>query len=135
MGAYEIVCRVYYEDTDAAGVVYYANYLNYFERCRSDWLRAHGFEARGLAERRLAVVVTAVQIDYLIPARLDDALTIGLSIKAQKGARLWLRQWAARNEQQLVAAEVSLACISLDRFMPCRWPSDLLAALRLGSMQ
>lgn len=105
--------RVQWEDTDAAGIVYYANYLRFIERGRSDLLLAHGIDQRGLidAENGVAFAVRACNIEYLKPARLHDDLTVRTALTELRGASLTLGQDVWRGEDLLARAEVKLACI------------------------
>ncbi len=122
--------RVYFEDTDAAGLVYYANYLKFFERCRTEWLRSFGIDQRDLATRDgVQFVVVDLEVRYHRPARLDDLLTIEAAIAAQ--ARSWLefRQQALRGAELLVSARVKVACIDAARLAPVRLPPLLLRRL------
>jgi len=121
--------RVYYEDTDAGGVVYYANYLKYFERARTEWLRGLGFEQDELRRRQgLVFAVRRACIDYLSTARLDDCLTVTASIARCGRAALDFRQEAVRDaDGRLCAqADVSVVCLTLDRWRPARLPQELL---------
>jgi len=119
--------RVYYEDTDAAGVVYYANYLRYLERARSEWLRALGFEQTALAtERGIAFAVRSLDIDFLKPARLDDMLDIACAIDSLGRAQLVFDQRVERKGEALVTATVRVACIDAVRMKAAAIPSDLL---------
>jgi acyl-CoA thioester hydrolase len=128
--------RVYYEDTDAAGIVYYGNYLKYFERCRTEWLRALGIDQLRLARQDgLQFVVADLAVRYLRPARLDDALDIDAAVAAQ--ARSWLvfRQHARRGDELLASAQVKVACVDAARLAPVRLPrrlTDRLAAPAAG---
>ena len=122
--------RVYFEDTDAAGIVYYANYLKFFERCRTEWLRSLGFDQRELAQReRLQFVVADLAAQYRRPARLDDLLLIDAAIAEQ--ARSWLvfRQHAHRGDELLATARVKVACVDAGRLTPVRLPPLLLERL------
>lgn len=122
--------RVYIEDTDAAGLVYYANYLKFFERCRTEWLRSLGIDLRELATRDgVAFVVADFEVSYRRPARLDDALTVDAAIEAQ--ARSWLvsRQHARRGDELLAAARVKVACADAARLAPLRLPARLVQRL------
>jgi len=113
--------RVYYEDTDAGGVVYYANYLRFFERCRSEWVRSFGCDQRQLAEAHdLAFVVRRASIEYLRPARLDDLLTIGLTVEHFGRAQITVAQCALREADGILLASgtVQLAAISASAFKP-----------------
>lgn len=104
--------RVYYEDTDLAGIVYYANYLKYIERGRSEWLRALGLDqAALLSARGLAFAVRRVEADYLAPAGLDDLLEVISRLVALTPARMVLHQQVARAGQVLFDAQVTLACV------------------------
>jgi acyl-CoA thioester hydrolase len=122
--------RVYYEDTDAGGIVYYANYLKFFERCRTEWLRSLGIDQRALAEQqRLQFVVAEMSTRYLQPARLDDTLIVDLSIAER--ARSWLvfRQQAWRGAGLLATAQVKVACVDAARLAAVRLPARLLERL------
>ncbi|ENO89671.1 tol-pal system-associated acyl-CoA thioesterase [Thauera linaloolentis] len=120
--------RVYYEDTDAAGVVYYANYLRFCERARTEWLRALGVEQHKLLESTgIAFVVRAVKADYLHPARLDDALQVATRIAALRRASLTFDQEIRRGGQLLFTAQVLIACIDHGRQKPAPMPSHLHA--------
>lgn len=107
--------RVYYEDTDLAGVVYYANYLKFLERGRTEALRDLGIDQTRLNEEDgLVFVVTRVEIDYRQPARFDDMLTVTTALKERRGARAVLAQRVERDGAVLVTARVTLACMGLD---------------------
>lgn len=128
---FAIEARVYYEDTDAAGVVYYANYLRFFERCRTEWMRAIGHDQSALArEHNLAFVVRRVSADYRRPAKLDDRLRIELVAHLAGRARIHCVQKALRinaggSAESLVEAEVELACINVVDFRPVPVPGWL----------
>lgn len=122
--------RVYYEDTDAAGVVYYANYLRFCERARTEWLRAIGFEQqRMLTEDGLAFVVRSVQADYLSPARLDDALTVVSTIDVLQRASMTFGQEVMRGNELLFAADVRIACVDWNRGKPAPIPAAVRCQL------
>jgi acyl-CoA thioester hydrolase len=122
--------RVYFEDTDAGGIVYYANFLKFFERCRTEWLRALGIEQTRLAATTgLQFVVAHAAIDYLRPARLDDALTITARIGTLARSYLVFRQEALRGAELLARASVKVACVDIERLAPARLPVELAAAL------
>jgi acyl-CoA thioester hydrolase len=108
--------RVYYEDTDFTGVVYHANYVRYFERGRSDFLRMVGVGHAELLEHDspTAFVVTRIEIDFKRPARIDDALKVVTTYDAVKGPRLFVSQRILRGEALIASAEVTAACISMD---------------------
>lgn len=118
--------RVYYEDTDSGGVVYYANYLRYFERARTEWLRALGFEQPELAQTHQVVfVVRSITVEYLLPARFNDALNISVELGHVGASQITLTQRAFRGDQTLVEAQVRLACVSLTDMKPVRMPKPL----------
>jgi len=122
--------RVYYEDTDFGGVVYYANYLRYFERARTEWLRGLGVEHQRLArEDGLQFVVRRAEIDFLRGARLDDELSITVECIETKRTYLWLRQRALRGAEPMAAARVQAACVRRDDFRPAPLPPALAAQL------
>ena len=123
--------RVYYEDTDFTGVVYHANYLRYFERGRSDFLRLAGADHSALLgiERPIAFVVTRMEIDFQRPARIDDALTVVTTYDAVRGARFSIRQRLTRGDEPIAAAQVFVASIDLAG-RPRRPPDDLMARLQ-----
>ena len=126
--------RVYYEDTDSGGVVYYANYLKFMERARTEWLRALGFEQdRLLRDQRRLFAVRRVQIDYQHPARFNDRLDVISQVMLTGGASLTFLQTIQRTDAStrtaLCVARIKVACLDADRFQPCRLPSALLHAL------
>ena len=122
--------RVYWEDTDAGGVVYYANYLKFMERARSEWLRAFGFEQDVLRdERGVVFVVRRVEIDYLSPARFNEQLEVSVTLHEMGRASLSVRQELMRGSDRLAEAVVTLACVDAVRFKPVKIPEPLLQAL------
>lgn len=123
--------RVYIEDTDAGGIVYYVNYLRFMERARSEWLRAKGFTQQALLEKGIQLVVHSVTNRYLRPAYLDDLLTVTATAGTLRGARLTFTQQALRDGQTLSEAEVVIACVDATTLRPRRWPAELLAALEV----
>ena len=122
--------RVYYEDTDAAGVVYYANYLRFMERARTEWLAAAGFPlAKFEIQHGVMFVVQRCDIEYKLPARLNDALLVTVEAVERGAARVVLRQAVRRAEALLTDARVTLACVDRQRFRPTRIPAPLVAVL------
>jgi acyl-CoA thioester hydrolase len=124
--------RVYYEDTDAVGIVYYANYLKFAERARTEILRDAGISQQKIAaEDRVVFPVRAVSVEYLLPAKLDDALTIESELLELGGASARARQTVKRagDGADLAVLEVRLACVGLDDGKPRRWPASVKAAL------
>jgi acyl-CoA thioester hydrolase len=119
--------RVYYEDTDAAGVVYYANYLKYFERARTEWLRSFGFEQKTLArDYNVIFVVRALSVQYLRPAQFDDELTVELAVAEQPRASILFKQAVKRRHETLASAEVRVTCVNTQTFKPVRIPAAIL---------
>lgn len=129
-GLHRLPVRVYYEDTDFTGVVYYANYLKFLERGRTDALRAAGvFHADLLQlETPLGFVVRRISVDYLTPARIDDALIVETCFTRVRGARMAITQRILRGETVLVTAGVDAACIDLEG-RPRRLPAAVVDAI------
>ena len=122
--------RIYWEDTDAGGVVFYANYLKFFERARTEWLRSLGLAQQRLRdEEGLVFVVTDSQVRYVLPARLDDELTVRVTIAEAARATLTLAQSALRGSTLLADGRIGLACVDAATFRPRRFPKTLLDAL------
>ena len=126
--------RVYYEDTDAGGVIYYANYLRFFERCRTEWLRKIGFDqASLLREYGMAFVVRSASVEYLAPGRLDDLLEIELEVEKLGRAQIVFRHRALRREgaalRELATATVQVVCVALDAMKTTPLPAALRAGL------
>ncbi len=122
--------RVYWEDTDAYGVVYYANYLKFLERARSEWLRSFGFEQPELiAQHRGVFVVRRVEADYLLPARFNDSLVVDALVVEQSRTSLVMNQRVLRGEELLLAARVTLVWVHEKNFKPARIPAEVLESL------
>ena len=131
-GEFSWQARVYYEDTDAAGVVFYANYLRYMERARTEWLRSLGFEQARLArEHNILFAVRSQTIDYKKPGRLDDLLTVTARLLRHKGAILMFRQTITREQELLTRAEVSVACLRADTLKSAPIPRALALKFEL----
>ena len=127
--AHRFALRVYYEDTDLAGIVYYANYLKFIERGRSEWVRGLGIDQGKLkAETGVVFAVRRVLADYLKPAVYDDALVVETRLQALGNARIDLQQSVLRDTQVLFTAEVTLVCMGADG-KAARIPPALRAAL------
>lgn len=116
--------RVYYEDTDVSGVVYHANYLRWFERARTEWLRARGLGQEALrVEHGIAFTVAGLEIAYLRPARLDDELEVVTVIEQAKRASLVFAQTLrAPDGAPLAQARVRVGCVDAANFRPCALP-------------
>ncbi len=124
--------RVYYEDTDAGGVVYYANYLAYMERARSEWLRTLGFDNQTLADQQGVVfAVRRASIDYLRPARLDELLDVSLTLKKRGRASLLFEQQVRRGDVLLCQGEILLACVDVNSFKATAIPQKIISKTRL----
>ena len=124
--------RVYYEDTDLAGIVYYANYLKFIERGRTEWVRSLGVD-QGALRREVGIVfaVRRVEADYLRPAVFDDALVVTTRLLELGGARIELEQAVLRGEERLFVAKVVLVCLS-DAGGAVRLPAAVRAKLLAG---
>ena len=117
--------HVYYEDTDLAGIVYYANYLKFIERARTEWVRELGIDQVALKEEEgLVFAVRRVEADYLSPAKFDDDLTVTTDLEAMSGARIVLSQNVLRGEERLFAAQVTLVALTATGH-PARLPAVL----------
>lgn len=111
--------RVYYEDTDSGGVVYYANYLKFFERCRTDFLRSKGINQKELANKESTLfVVRNCNIDYIRPAQLDDLITVTMDVKEVRAASIILNQTIYANQVILATLEVSIVSVDANDFKP-----------------
>lgn len=125
--------RVYYEDTDAGGIVYYANYLKFFERARTEWLRSLGYEQDTLMEQSIAFVVKRVEMHNHAPARFNQLLSIETQIVEFRGASMTFKQVIKNTQQdQLVSAEIQVACVDLANMKARRLPRTLLGDLSRG---
>jgi acyl-CoA thioester hydrolase len=121
--------RVYWEDTDAGGVVYYANYLKMLERCRTEWLRSHGVHQEALRLQGQLFVVSHVDAHYLKPARLDDALQVSVTLAEPRPASVVFAQSIWRGEEELLRARVRAACLDATHLKPRRVDPDLIQRL------
>ncbi|MDA8382307.1 MAG: tol-pal system-associated acyl-CoA thioesterase [Betaproteobacteria bacterium] len=127
--------RVYYEDTDAGRVVYYANYLKFMERARTEWLRAMGLEQTALVrDHGIVFVVRSARVDYLRPARFNDWLQVSVEPTELGGSRMAFAQQVRRpregQEDELLArAEVTIACVQAEAFRPVKIPEAVRATI------
>lgn len=118
--------RIYYEDTDFGGVVYYANYLKFMERARTEWLRAEGFEQDELIENENVIfAVRSVQADYLSPARFNEKLVVNTSVIKKGKASITVEQVVKREEDVLCKAIIKIACLDAKNFKPVVMPENL----------
>ena len=128
---FSIPVRVYWEDTDAGGVVYYANYLKFLERGRSEWLRALGVDQPRLrADRGLQFAVVSVTVDFLRPATLDDEVLVTAALAKLSGATIEFKQSIWRGDVQLTDATVRCACLDSATLRPRAIPKDLFTEWR-----
>jgi acyl-CoA thioester hydrolase len=123
--------RVYYEDTDAAGVVYYANYLRYLERARTEFLRSHGFEQDQLKQQGIIFAVHSVSIEYRKPAVFNDMLSVSAQVSELARASVTFQQNIMRQTDQTLisSAIVKMACIDASRFIPTPIPAAIREAI------
>jgi acyl-CoA thioester hydrolase len=128
MSEFRWAARVYWEDTDGGGIVYYANYLRFLERARTEWLRAKGFSQAELArDPGILFTVVSVQVNYRRPARLDDELVITCEPHAEGRASLRFAQRILRGAELLADADVRVACLAAATLRPTRLPESVLA--------
>ncbi|MDF1691959.1 MAG: tol-pal system-associated acyl-CoA thioesterase [Zhongshania sp.] len=127
---FSLPLRVYIEDTDAGGIVYYVNYLKFMERARTEYMRAQGFSKAAIMNDALMFVVSALQTKYLRPARLDEQLIVTARVLAAARVSLCFEQRVYRGEELLCEAEVTVACVDSSTLKPKRIPTELLAALK-----
>lgn len=125
---FSLPIRVYYEDTDTGGVVYHSNYLNFMERARTEWLRSLGFEQDELRrEYGVIFAVSAISIDFQRPARFNELLAVTVEVRRRGAASLQIAQEVRRGEEVLASAEVRIACIDAERFVPTAIPAHIAA--------
>ncbi len=128
--AFQFPVRVYWEDTDAGGIVFYANYLKFFERARTEWLRAAGVEQHQLRkDTGIMFVVASTSLRYLAPARLDDLLTITVDPEPAGRASLVVRQRALRGDTLLADGEIRIGCVRAEDLKPQRLPDIVQSAV------
>jgi len=123
--------RVYYEDTDAGGIVYYANYLKFFERARTEWLRELGINQTKYLEQNVGFVVRKVEMDNIASAKLDDLLNVNSTITMLKRASLVFHQKITNQAQQVICtATVRVACVNFQNAKPMAIPESILGAFK-----
>jgi acyl-CoA thioester hydrolase len=128
--SHQIPIRVYYEDTDAGGVVYYANHLRFAERGRTEWLRALGLNNSELrAQCGILIVVKTAEIDYKKPARLDDSLTLDTQLLETGATSMKMRQILRKDRDEIAVMNITLVCVAEATGRPQRWPEPVLMAL------
>jgi len=118
--------RIYWEDTDAAGIVFYANYLKFFERARTEWLRGLGFGQEALrTQANIAFIVSETRLRYRRPARLDDVIDVSVAVAHLGQASLEIAQEARRAGELLADGTIRIGCVELGTFRPCRIPNEI----------
>lgn len=123
--------RIYFEDTDAGGIVYHANYLKYFERARTDWLRHAGVNQQATtAEHQTMFVLKSAQVDFNAAAKLDDELVITTVVEKLGRASMMFFQEAWRNDQCLVTGRFKVGCVEMETSRPCAIPEPVLTAIQ-----
>jgi len=123
--------RVYYEDTDAGGVVYHAQYVAFFERARTELLRHLGFHQQRLLQDNIAFVVRRITVDYLMPARFDDLLMSETEITLMRGASLTFAQRLLDSQGNLLShADVLIACVDLHQMKPIALPKSIVSEFK-----
>ncbi|AWX14350.1 tol-pal system-associated acyl-CoA thioesterase [Mergibacter septicus] len=126
----QLPIRIYYEDTDAGGIVYHASYLRFFERARTEFLREKGFSQQNLLNnQQLALVVRKIEIDYLQAAKLDDKLCVQTYLTNVKKASVLFEQQLIRDDQIICTAKVKIACVNLNSMKPIALPCEIKQAL------
>jgi acyl-CoA thioester hydrolase len=123
---YSFPVRVYYENTDAGGVVYHSEYLKFLERARTEWLRHLGFDHQALGRNHKVVfVVSSMAIDFVKPAKLDDMVAVSVQLESLGKVRSVFVQEIRREDEVLVKAKVTVACLTVDSFKPVEIPEPL----------
>lgn len=122
--------RVYYEDTDAGGIVYHANYLKFMERARTEWVRSLGVNQQDLLEQSMGFVVIDMHIGFKQSAKLDDLLTVSCDVVNIKRASLLFEQTITKNDRVLISARVKVACVNTATNKPMAIPPLLLKEMR-----
>ncbi|MFL3654977.1 MAG: tol-pal system-associated acyl-CoA thioesterase [Halioglobus sp.] len=122
--------RVYIEDTDAGGIVYYVNYLRFMERARTEFMRSLGYGKDYIFSSDLMFVVRDVAVTYILSARLDDELDVTASVVQVRGASLIFRQSVRRRGELLAQGEVTVACVDRSSVKPRRLPTEIATQLR-----
>ena len=132
---FEHPVRIYWEDTDAGGVVFYANYLKFFERARTEWLRSLGFSQEAMRHEDGAMfIVSQTAVRYLAPARLDDLLRVTVDLREPGRASMVLFQQAWRGDALLAEGEIRIGCVGAADFKPTRIPVALTAVLNTKTL-
>jgi acyl-CoA thioester hydrolase len=126
--------RVYFENTDAGGVVYHSEYLKFLERARTEWLRHLGFTHQQLAKKHgIVFVASQVAVDFVKPARLDESISVGVSIESLGKVRVIFHQEIRRDEEVLVRGRVTIACVTCEGFKPTEIPEEVRKKLEAAT--
>ncbi len=134
-GEFSLDLRVYIEDTDAGGIVYYVNYLKFMERARTEFMRSLGFGKNYIFNHDLMFVVRDVKVQYLRPATLDDELVATAVISELRGASMVMQQRVERGAEVLARGDVTIACVDRAGVKPRRMPADMVSKLRAAQGQ
>ncbi len=130
MSKYTHQFRVYYEDTDAGGVVYHANYLNFFERTRTEWLRSKGLQQSLMREQaNVILAIRKMDIEFIYPARLDDLLTVSTEVTSHSKVTMQVQQDMYVADVLVAKAAVQIVSLNADKFKPMRFPTQYLEEL------
>ncbi len=129
MGQFELPLRVYIEDTDAGGIVYYVNYLKFMERSRTEFLRALGYDRPAILEGGLLLVVHSAEVSYQRPARLDDQLRVTSQVTKLARTYVEFTQQVLRDEVLLCEGKIRIACVQADIMKPAALPVDMQARI------
>lgn len=130
MSKYSHQFRVYYEDTDAGGVVYHANYLNFFERTRTEWLRSKGLQQSVMREQaNVILAIRNMNIDFVLPARLDDLLTVSTEVMSHSKISMQVAQEMYVGPVLVAKATVQIVSLNAEKFKPMRFPVEYLEEL------
>ena len=130
MSQFQMPVRVYIEDTDAGGIVYYVNYLKYMERARTELMRSHGFDKPAILDEGKLFVVHSAQVQYLRPALLDDELTVTASISKLARSYLVFSQTVERNGEPICQGDIKVACVEQASMKPSAIPAEIVATLK-----
>ncbi len=127
---FSLPVRVYYQDTDAGGVVYHSRYLDFMERARYEWLRAYGYDANRFTEElKIVFVIRSASMEFLKPARLDDLLQVTARVAESGRSRVSIAQRVLRGHATLVEGTVEAVCVSLETWKPVSIPAEIRHAL------
>jgi acyl-CoA thioester hydrolase len=129
--AFNFPIRVYYEDTDAGGIVYYANYLKFCERARTEWLRTLTISQQALLKENVGFVVKRIEMDNAFPAKLDDLLQVKTTITELKRASITFKQVIKNQNEQVIANVIAqVVCVTIDTLKPCAFPITISGAFK-----